>query len=54
VFPALTRDQGRDVDEVVEIYWDDVRACRESDPPDRCGEAIALSNIGGALGRAER
>lgn len=47
-------DQGRDVDEVVDIYWDDVRACRESDPPDRRGEAIALSNIGGALGKAER
>lgn len=47
-------DQGRDVDEVVEIYWEDVRACRESDPPDRRGEAIALGNIGGALGRAER
>lgn len=47
-------DQGRDVDEVVEIYWDDVRACRESDPPDRRGEAVALSNIGGALGIAER
>ncbi|OHU79015.1 tetratricopeptide repeat protein [Mycobacteroides chelonae] len=47
-------DQGRDVDEVLEIYWDDVRACRESDPPDRRGEAIALSNIGGALAKAER
>jgi tetratricopeptide (TPR) repeat protein len=47
-------DQGRDVDEVVVIYWEDVRACRESDPPDRRGEAIALSNIGGALGKAER
>lgn len=47
-------DQGRDVDEVIEIYWDDVRVCRESEPPDRLGEAIALSNIGGALGKAER
>ncbi|CDM77200.1 Regulatory protein AfsR [Mycobacterium marinum] len=47
-------DQGRHVDEVVEIYWDDVRACRESDPPDRRGEATALNNIGGALGKAER
>ena len=47
-------DQGRDVDEVVEIYWEDVRACRESDPPNRRGEASALSNIGGALGKAER
>lgn len=47
-------DQGRDVDEVIEIYSDDVRACRESDPPDRRGEAIALSNIGGALAKAER
>lgn len=47
-------DQGRDVDEVVEIYWKDVQACRESDPPNRRGEAIALSNIGGALGKAER
>ena len=47
-------DQGRDVDEVVEIYWKDVQACRESDPPNRRGEAIALGNIGGALGKAER
>lgn len=47
-------DQGRDVDEVVEIYWADVRACREAHPPDRRGEAIALGNIGGALGRAEK
>lgn len=47
-------DQGLDVDEVIEIYWDDVRACRESDPPDRRGEAMALSNIGGALAKAER
>lgn len=47
-------DQGRDVEEVIEIYSDDVRVCRESDPPDRRGEAIALSNIGGALAKAER
>ena len=47
-------DQGRDVDEVIDIYWDDIRACRVSDPPDRSGEAIALSNIGGALAKAER
>ena len=47
-------DQGRDVDEVVEIYWKDIQACRESDPPNRRGEAIALGNIGGALGKAER
>ena len=47
-------DQGRDVDEVVEIYWEDVQACRESDPPNRRGEAIALGNIGGALGKAKR
>ena len=47
-------DQGRDVDGVIEIYWDDVRACRASNPPDRSGEAVALNNIGGALGKAER
>ncbi|WP_273735410.1 tetratricopeptide repeat protein [Mycolicibacterium septicum] len=47
-------DQGRDVDEVLEIYWEDVRACQQSDPPDRRGEAVALGNIGGALGKAER
>ena len=47
-------DQGRDVDEVIEIYWDDIRACRASDPPDRSGEAMALNNIGGALAKAER
>lgn len=47
-------DQGRDFDAVLEIYWADVRASRESEPPDRRSEAIALSNIGGALGKAER
>ncbi|AMO62349.1 Regulatory protein AfsR [Mycolicibacterium phlei] len=47
-------DQGRDVDEVVQFYWEDVRACQESDPPHRRGEAAALSNIGGALGDAGR
>lgn len=47
-------DQGRDADEAIEIYREDVRACRASDPPDRHGEAIALSNIGGALGKAQR
>ena len=47
-------DQGRDIDEVFDIYWDDVQACRESDPPKRYHEAITLGNIGGALGKAER
>jgi hypothetical protein len=46
-------DQSWDVDEVVEIYWEDARARRKSDPPDRRGDAIALSNTGGALGKAE-
>ncbi len=46
-------DQGRRIDEVLGIYWEDVRACRESDPQ-RCHEAIALVNIGGALAKAER
>lgn len=47
-------DEGRDVAEVVEIYWRDVRACRESDPPDRRGEVVALGNMGGTLRKAER
>lgn len=47
-------DQGRDVNDIIEIYWNDVRACRESDPRDRRGEAITLTNIGGALARADR
>jgi tetratricopeptide (TPR) repeat protein len=47
-------EQGRDIDEVLEIYWADVRTCRESEPPDRPGEAIALANIGAALSMAER
>jgi tetratricopeptide (TPR) repeat protein len=47
-------DQGRHIDEVLDIYWKDVRACRESDPPHRHHEAIALVNIGGALAKAER
>jgi tetratricopeptide (TPR) repeat protein len=47
-------DQGRHIDEVLDIYWEDVRACRESDPPQRHHEAITLVNIGGALAKAER
>jgi ABC-type sugar transport system ATPase subunit len=47
-------DQGRHIDEVLDIYWEDVRACRESDPPQRDHEAITLVNIGGALSTAER
>ncbi len=47
-------DQGRHIDEVLDIYWEDVRACRESDPPQRYHEAITLVNIGGALAKAER
>lgn len=46
--------QGRSVDEVLDIYWADVKACRESEPPNRRGEAIALANIGAALSLAER
>ncbi|WP_198542280.1 AAA family ATPase [Mycolicibacterium peregrinum] len=47
-------EQGRDIDEVLEIYWADVRACRESDPPNRLSEAVTLANIGAALAMAER
>src|SRR5271163_3144194 len=47
-------DQGRHIDEVLDIYWEDVRACRKSDPPQRHHEAITLVNIGGALAKAER
>jgi tetratricopeptide (TPR) repeat protein len=46
-------DQGR-FDEALEAYWEDVRISRESDPPHRFNEAIALSNIGAALGNAGR
>ncbi len=46
--------QGRDLEEVLEIYWADVHACRRSEPPNRPGEAGALSNIGAALSMAER
>jgi tetratricopeptide (TPR) repeat protein len=46
-------EQGR-IDEALPLYWDDVRACRESDPPQRYHEAITLSNIGAALATAER
>lgn len=47
-------DQGRPVDEVLAIYWEDVRASRESDPPHRHSEAAALTNIGGALAKDGR
>jgi tetratricopeptide (TPR) repeat protein len=47
-------EQGRDIDDVLEVYWADVRACRESDPPNRHGEAITLANIGAALAITER
>lgn len=46
-------DQGR-FDEALEVYWEDVRISRDSDPPHRFNEAIALSNIGAALGNAGR
>lgn len=46
-------EQGR-IDEALPIYWEDVRVCRESDPPHPYHEAITLSNIGAALARAER
>lgn len=45
---------GRNVDAVVEIYWKDVEASRESNPRDRRGEATTLGNIGGVLAIAER
>jgi tetratricopeptide (TPR) repeat protein len=46
-------NQGR-IDEALAVYWEDVRASRESDPPHRFNEAIALSNIGAALGNSGR
>jgi tetratricopeptide (TPR) repeat protein len=46
-------EQGR-IDEALPLYWDDVRACRESDPPQPYHEAITLANIGAALAKAER
>jgi tetratricopeptide (TPR) repeat protein len=47
-------EQGRDIDDVLEVYWADVRACRESDPPNRHSEAVTLANIGAALAITER
>lgn len=41
-------EQGR-IDEALPLYWDDVQACRVSDPPQRYHEPITLSNIGAAL-----
>jgi tetratricopeptide (TPR) repeat protein len=46
-------DQGR-VDDALGVYWQDVRFCRESDPPHPYNEAGTLNNIGGALLKAER
>jgi tetratricopeptide (TPR) repeat protein len=46
-------DQGR-VDDALGVYWQDVRICRESDPPHPYNEAGTLNNIGGALLKAER
>ncbi|MBY0287497.1 MAG: tetratricopeptide repeat protein [Mycobacteriaceae bacterium] len=46
-------EQGR-FEEALPIYWEDVRVCRESDPPHRYHEAVTLTNIGAALARAER
>ncbi len=47
-------EQGRDIDDVLEIYWADIRACRESDPPNRHSEASTLVNIGAALAMTGR
>jgi tetratricopeptide (TPR) repeat protein len=46
-------DQGR-IDEALEVYWEDVRKCREADPPHRYNEAGTLSNIGAALAMNDR
>ena len=46
-------DQGR-VDDALDVYWQDVRICRQSDPPHPYNEAGTLNNIGGALLKAER
>ena len=46
-------DQGR-VDDALDVYWQDVRIRRQSDPPHPYNEAGTLNNIGGALLKAER
>jgi tetratricopeptide (TPR) repeat protein len=46
-------EQGR-IDEALPLYWEDVRVCRESDPPQPYHQAITLANIGAALAKAER
>ncbi|CQD24774.1 putative ATPase [Mycobacterium lentiflavum] len=46
-------DQGR-VDDAFEVYWQDVRISRESEPPHLSNEAGTLNNIGAALAKRER
>ena len=46
-------DQGR-VDDALEVYWQDVRISRESEPPHPSNEASTLNNIGAALAKRER
>ena len=46
-------EQGR-IDDALPLHWEDVRVCRESDPPQPYHEAITLANIGAALAKAER
>jgi tetratricopeptide (TPR) repeat protein len=46
-------DQGR-VDDALEVYWQDVRISRGSEPPHPSNEAGTLNNIGAALAKVER
>jgi tetratricopeptide (TPR) repeat protein len=46
-------DQGR-IGDALDAYWQDVRICRQSDPPHPYNEASTLSTIGAALSKAER
>jgi tetratricopeptide (TPR) repeat protein len=46
-------EQGR-IDDALDVYWQDVQISRESEPPHPYNEASSLTNIGGALAKAER
>ncbi len=45
-------DQGR-VDAALEVYWQDVRISRESEPPHPSNEAGTLNNMGAAVAKVE-
>lgn len=38
----------------IDLYWEDIRVCRGSDPPHPYHEAITLTNLGAAFAEAQR